>query len=57
MRNLYLLIMNSKEINRTEEKRYTAPDVEVVVIEIEQNILVDSSGDGGINDFGDGGYL
>ena len=49
--------MNSKEINRTEAKRYTSPDIEVVVIEIEQNILVDSSGDGGINDFGDGGYL
>ena len=49
--------MNSKETNWTEEKRYTAPDFEVVVIEFEQSILAGSSGDGDINDFGDGGYL
>ena len=34
-----------KEINSTERETYISPDIEVVDIEIEQNILQEGSGD------------
>lgn len=39
-----------KEIKSTKKKIYIAPDIEVVEIETEQNIL--NSGSGELSDFG-----
>ena len=49
--------MNKKETNKMEDKHYISPNFEVVLIEFEQNILNGGSGDNGINDFDDGGFL
>jgi hypothetical protein len=46
------VIMDKQEINSAEQ--YTAPDVEVIEIELTQNIL-QASGSGGLDDFDDGG--
>ncbi|MGI5847352.1 MAG: hypothetical protein ACOX5T_04930 [Candidatus Cryptobacteroides sp.] len=44
--------MDKQEIKSAEQ--YTAPDVEVIEIELTQNIL-QASGSGGLDDFDDGG--
>jgi hypothetical protein len=46
------VIMDKQEIKSAEQ--YTAPDVEVIEIELTQNIL-QASGSGGLDDFDDGG--
>lgn len=40
--------MKNQDIISQKQKKYIAPDFEVMEIEIEQNILVDSSGDPGL---------
>ena len=37
-----------KEINSLEKETYISPDIEVVIIETEQNILQNGSADGGV---------
>ncbi|NMB37754.1 MAG: hypothetical protein GX993_06945 [Bacteroidales bacterium] len=45
--------MKNKELKPAEQ--YTAPDIEVIDIELIQNILLGSQVQRGLPDFGDGG--